>query len=113
MSNNGRLDGIAVDLYNGRFSGSFEIDEEVGESIAYDDVVSFLVVGTAGKANFNATSKGDLKRTNVFEVTNVMILTPEVAASLLHKKDNSGQLTILDALHNQEEDTFFDEDEEI
>lgn len=66
-----RFDGFPVTIYEGRFSGSFEIPEELGAKLEFDDVVSFVVTCTVGKATIDSTRLGDLKRTNAMSVQNV------------------------------------------
>lgn len=98
-TNQGRLDGLVVEMYDGRFAGAFEMDSDIGESIAYDDVVTFMVVAVAGKASFDTNKSGDLKRTNTFEVTNVSIVPNDMAVKIANQLDvlvdglNAGQLT--------------------
>ena len=100
VANQGRLDGLLVEVYDGRFGGTFEMDTEVGESIAYDDVVTFLVVAVAGKSNFGANKSGDLKRTNVFDVSEVSIIPNELATKVANQLNafvpglNAGQLSL-------------------
>lgn len=81
-SHEGRLDGLVVEMYDGKFGGTFEMDTEIGESIRYDDVVTFMVVAQAGRASFDTNKSGDLKRTNVFEVANVSIVPNEMAVKI-------------------------------
>ena len=98
--NQGRFDGLPIEIYEGRFAGGFEMDQEIGESIAYDDVVTFLVVAVAGKANIDATKSGDLKRTNYFDVESVSIVPPESATQVINEIGalvdgvNAGQLKL-------------------
>lgn len=112
-ANQGRLDGLIVEMYDGKFGGTFEMDSEVGESIAYDDVVTFMVVAVAGKAAFDTNKSGDLKRTNTFEVSNVSIVPNDVAVKIANQLGvladgvNGGQL----AFEQNVEATFDDDDE--
>ena len=117
MSNQGRLDGLEIDIYDGRFGGSFDMDTEVGQTISYDDVVTFMVVAVAGKANFDTNKSGDLKRTNVFEVTNVQIVPDSMAVKMANELNvlvpgvNGGQLTLTGpsvtaSFDDEEEDEF-------
>lgn len=66
-----RFDGFPVTIYEGRFAGSFELPEELGAKLEFDDVVSFVVTCTVGKATIDSTKLGDLKRTNAMSVQNV------------------------------------------
>lgn len=83
MASTGKLDGYPVELYDGSFSGKFEMTEEDGKRIGYDDVVSFLVVATADKANFDTTKGGEVRRTNRLTVNEVMLLEHSVARDLM------------------------------
>lgn len=118
VANQGRLDGLLVEVYDGRFGGTFEMDTEVGESIAYDDVVTFLVVAVAGKSNFGANKSGDLKRTNVFDVSEVSIVPNELATKVANQLNafvpglNAGQLTLGSDPHANFDDEEDDDDEE-
>lgn len=78
-----KFDGYPIELYDGRFSGTFELDEEVGEAIKYEQVVSFLVVANASKAAISTNKDGDLKRTNTFAVQQVKLVSNEQAEALL------------------------------
>lgn len=114
MSDNqqGRLDGLPVELYDGRFGGTFEMDQETGTAIAYDDVLTFMVVGVAGKCSFDTNKSGDLKRTNTFEVTNVNIVPNDIAVKLANELGtmvdgvNGGQLSLTQI----DPTTMFDDD---
>lgn len=63
-----RFDGYVVTLYDGRFSGTFELPENVGAGLEYDEVVTFVVTATVGKATIDSTRLGDLRRTNTMKV---------------------------------------------
>lgn|SRR5690606_22896394 len=78
-----QFDGIPVTLYDGKFSGSFDLSTDVGESINYDDVVCFIVTAVVSKANINTNRMGDVKRTNTFQVTDVIPLEPEQASKFI------------------------------
>jgi hypothetical protein len=81
----GRLDGLAIEVYDGRFGGTFEMDKEIGQNLAFDDVVTFFVTAVTGKSNFGANKSGDLKRTNVFEVSEVAIVPNELASKVANE----------------------------
>lgn len=81
MSN---LDGHYVDQFDGRFTGTFDIDNDEGEKLSYDDVVSFFVVASVDKANFSTTKAGELKRTNVFVVDSVKVLPTELSSFIFN-----------------------------
>lgn len=79
-----KFDGFPIELYDGRFTGgAFDMDEDAGSTVKYDDVVSFLVVSRADKAKISTNKDGDLKRTNEFHIIDVHVLNPEEAESVL------------------------------
>lgn len=82
-----KFDGLPVEFFDGRFSGSFDIDESIGKEIGYDDVVCFVVVGTANKAGISQNKAGELKRTNVFKVTNAKVVNGNTALKVLNQVD--------------------------
>lgn len=112
MANQGKFDGIHVEMYDGKFAGTFEIESELGEKISYDDVVTFMVVTTAGKASIDSNKDGDLKRTNYFDLSQVQILSNEDAAKIMNylggavEGINSGQLSF----DNDADKEFTDEE---
>lgn len=67
-------DDIPVTEYDGKFSGSFELDVEKAASMAYDDTVYFVVTTVLDKYAFTPTKYGDLKRTNTFKVDSVRVV---------------------------------------
>ncbi len=71
-----QFDGYPVTLYDGRFSGTFELPENVGADLEYDEVITFLVTANVGKAVLDATRLGDLKRTNTLKVTSAVPVAP-------------------------------------
>lgn len=71
-----QFDGYPVTLYDGRFSGTFELPESVGADLEYDEVITFLVTANVGKAVLDATRLGDLKRTNTLKVTSAVPVAP-------------------------------------
>lgn len=117
MKDNGqeRFDGFAVSVYDGKFTGGFDFDEDLAQKIGFDDVVTFVVTGRVGAVGITETKLGDLKRTNTFQVTSSVPLQPKDAEKLLNSLGqsvngvNAGQLTIDDALAvNTEELTTVD-----
>lgn len=79
INNQESFDGIPVTVYAGRFTGEFEISEEVGEQLRMDDVAAFLVMGAVSKVGMGTTKDGDLKRTNTFEILNVLPVDAQAA----------------------------------
>lgn len=105
------LDGVAIDVYDGRFAGRFDIDEEKGRDIAYDDVVCFVVVATAGKAQFGTNKVGELKRSNVFDVTQVKPVDSPTAFKLMAAADIDlpGVVLDVDDYDDDDYDVYYDE----
>lgn len=86
-----------VTLGEGKFSGSFDLDDVTMESIRLGDAVTFMVTTVVTKAGHGETKTGDLKRTNGFEVTGVSVIDPDTATKLLASlgsipKASAGQL---------------------
>ncbi len=79
------IDGYAVEKYDGRFSGTFDMDEAHGKQVAFDDVVTFVVVAEVASPKFSQNKAGEVKRTNSFKVTNVRIVNGNTALAILEK----------------------------
>lgn len=96
----GTFDGFAVSVYDGKFSGGFDLEEDMAKDIGFDDVVTFIVTGRVGGVSFGETKVGDVKRTNSFQVVNSVALEPALAEKLLNSVGasihgvNTGQLKI-------------------
>lgn len=112
-----RFDGFPVTLYEGRFSGSFDIPADLGAGLEYDDVVTFCVTVNVGKATIDATKLGDLKRTNALPVQHVVPISKERADEIYAEAGidvygvSGQQLSVLDQNHVEDEEDFVDEDE--
>lgn len=95
-----RFDGFAIATYDGKFSGGFDLDEDLAKDIGFDDVVTFVVTGRVGSVGIGETKTGDVKRTNTFQVTSSVALDPSMAAKVLNSLGqavngvNAGQMTI-------------------
>lgn len=72
-----QFDGFPVELYDGKFSGAFDVDEHVAQNIAHGDEVAFIVVASAKGAAFTDTKDGQVKRTNTFKVTEALVVDDE------------------------------------
>lgn len=64
-------DDIPVTEYDGKFSGTFELDVERAKNMGYDDTVYFVVTTRLDSYSFKPTKYGDLKRVNTFKVDHV------------------------------------------
>lgn len=84
ISGQERFDGFAVTVYDGKFAGGFDIGEDMGQELAMDDIVTFIVTGRVAKVAFDETKTGDIKRTNVFQVTSSTALDPTLATTVLN-----------------------------
>ena len=79
------IDGYAVEMYAGRFSGTFDMEEAQGKQVAFDDVVTFVVVAEVASPSFRQNKAGEVKRTNSFKVTAAQIVNGNKAAEVLEK----------------------------
>lgn len=67
------FDGEPVDVYEGRFTGGFLIDEESGATMSNGDLVTFIVTARVDMPKFGYVKKsGDLKRSNTMKVEAVV-----------------------------------------
>ncbi len=83
------FDGQPVSIYEGRFTGSFEMVEEVAAPMTHDDQVVFIVTCRLEAPKFSYLKKtGDLKRSNTLRVEHSAIIDPHEARYLL---DNMGE----------------------
>lgn len=111
-----RFDGFAIAVYDGKFAGGFDLDEDLAKDIGFDDVVTFIVTGRVGGVSIGETKTGDVKRTNTFQVTSSVTLEPQVAAKVLNSLGaavngvNAGQLS-LD--NNVDMAATFDDDDDL
>lgn len=93
-----RFDGFEITLYEGKFQGSFDMDEALAEDLRFDDSVTFIVTGRIGGVQLAETKLGDLKRVNTFQVASTTALDPQTATKVLNSLGqmvsgvNGGQL---------------------
>lgn len=74
------FDGDPVDLYEGRFTGPFMIDEANGASLSNGDLVTFLVTARVETPKFSYAKKtGNLKRSNAMKVQYVKPISADKA----------------------------------
>lgn len=90
------FDGMAIDEWGGRFSGTFDLEEEQADRYSVDDVVILVVRAQVKGANVKTTPQGDVKRVHVLGVEEVIIpstkLWKECMAELRPSKQ--GQLPL-------------------
>jgi hypothetical protein len=102
----GRFDGFPIALYEGKFTGTFDLDEQMGENLVFDEVATWIVTTRCSGASFSDTKLGDIKRVNTFQVTSSVVLDQAMAAQLLKGVGvvPRGQRTIQDALSDVDSD---------
>ena len=85
LSDDGReyFDGQPVEIFEGRFSGSFDMVEEVAAPISMDDQVTFLVSARCSAPKFTYLKDGTIKRTNTLKVELANVLSRHEAMYLL------------------------------
>jgi hypothetical protein len=82
------FDGEAVDIYEGRFSGGFLLEEAQGAPMSNGDLVTFIVTARVDTPKFTYVRKtGDLKRSNAMKVVAVLAVDSDQAKFLY---DNMG-----------------------
>lgn len=71
-----QFDGLPVQLYEGKFSGNFDIEEDLGKKLSYDDEVTFIVTArVGGNCSFGETKQGDIKRVNTFKISGIEVFS--------------------------------------
>lgn len=88
------FDGFSVVMYDGKFSGSFDLDDETAREIGLDDVVTLVVTARISGAAHSETKTGDIKRTNVFKVSTAQVLTPKTASLVVDLVDNGPEVPV-------------------
>lgn len=95
-----RFDGFEVTLYEGKFAGTFDMEETLAEDLRFDDTVTFVVTGRISGVSLGETKLGDLKRINSFQVASTVALDPATATKVLNSLGqmvsgvNAGQLKL-------------------
>lgn len=85
------FDGQTVEMYDGRFKGSFGMDDADASTISSGDEVFFIVTARAGMPTFSSPRKvKGLKRTNVFAVEDVMVVSGEKLKRMLDDEPREG-----------------------
>lgn len=87
MNKRESFDGLTVALYDGKFSGSFDLDDEAATTIGLDDMVTLVVTARVSGAAHSETKVGDVKRTNTFKVSKVVVLDPSQVKSVTDALD--------------------------
>lgn len=77
------FDGEPVQIYEGRFSGAFIMDEDDGAPMSNGDLVTFIVTARVDTPKFSRMRKtGDLKRVNAMKVEDAIPIDSERARFL-------------------------------
>lgn len=87
------VDGSPVELYDGKFTGTFGMEDADACGIAADDEVFFIVSAKAAIPSFSAAKKiKGLKRTNVFKVGDVKVVESDELEFILDQleRGNNG-----------------------
>lgn len=82
MNKRESFDGLTVALYDGKFSGSFDLEDDAATTIGLDDMVTLVVTARVSGAAHSETKVGDVKRTNTFKVSKVVVLDPSQVKSV-------------------------------
>lgn len=80
------FDSHAVEEYYGRFKGTFELDEDDAREFQFDDAVSFLITTRVDGSSFGTTRDDEIKRTNTFQVYDVVPLSAEMYERIMSGK---------------------------
>jgi hypothetical protein len=89
------FDGTAVSIYEGAFAGSFDLPEELGVKMRFNDVVVFMVTATVDQSKVVATKSGDLKRSNRLNIIAVRDIDPQAARAIDNVLNGPAQGTIV------------------
>lgn len=74
-------DDVPVTEYDGKLSGTFELDHEKAAKMGYDDIVYFVVTARLDSYSFKPTKFGDLKRVNTFKIDSVSVKSHDEAGA--------------------------------
>ena len=83
MSN--KVDGVAFAMYQGRFSGTVDLEDEEAEATAIGETLVMVVVATVKDLNAKMDKDGDLARVAVFKATDARILDDELKDLLVER----------------------------
>lgn len=107
-----RFDGFEVNVFEGKLTGGFEMDELQANKLSLDRIAVFVVAARLGKASVEATKEGDVKRTNTFVVSELQILEGELRDQAIQylAMPNQG---VMEFGVDEDEDDMDDELEEM
>lgn len=69
-----KLDGFSIESYEGKYSGSFDIEEEVGRQLGYGDEIMTVTISRLKAPSFKDDANGDLKRVHTLQPVEVTII---------------------------------------
>lgn len=99
-----RFDGFDVNVFEGKVSGKFEMDDVQAGKLGLDRVVIFVCAARLGKAQVETTGEGDIKRTNTFAVSDVRMLEGEMREQAIRFLADPLQETLDFDLDDDEDD---------
>lgn len=70
-----QLDGFVVESYEGKIVGSFDVTQDDGRKLAYNDELLLIVQVHVKAPSYKTDTNGDLKRVHTFEANEVSIVT--------------------------------------
>lgn len=74
------VDGKPVEVYDGKFTGTFEMDEFDGASMCSDELVTFIVTARVDMPVYGRVRKtGQAKRTNKLKLESAILVDAEKA----------------------------------
>lgn len=90
------FDGMPVDEWAGRFSGTFDLEEEQASRYSVDDVIVFVVRAQVKGASVKTTPQGDVKRVHVLGVEEAVIPTEKLWRQCMSelRADKQGKLEL-------------------
>lgn len=91
----GRFDGLEIDSYQGRFTGTFDLDQEDINALELDRVAFFVVAVRVEGATLKTTTEADVKRTNILKVQDARVARDQLrldAVQWLAGKNGQGTL---------------------
>ena len=88
-----RVDGFDIDYYKAIFSGAFDIDAYISESMTLDAYPVFLVSARASGADFSVNSdSGEVTRKNKLRVEDLILLEGEMRERAINHFRGAGSV---------------------
>ena len=98
------VDGKPVEVYEGKFSGPFELDEFDGATMCSGELVTFVVTARVDLPKFGYVRKtGQAKRVNTLKVESALLVDAE-KAKYMYDNMNVSVIGINDGLIEKGED---------